>query len=94
MNKLLPALVAALCAHGAWATSHLSDGEIRKIDRDAGKITIKHGEIRNLDMPSMTMVFQLKDPSLIDRLKPGDKVKFAAEQTPGGIVITEIEMAK
>jgi Cu(I)/Ag(I) efflux system protein CusF len=73
----------------------LADGEIRKVDKDAKKITIKHGPIPSIDMPAMTMVFQVKDPAMVDRVKVGDKVKFEAELLPGGrTVVTRIEVAK
>lgn len=70
------------------------DGEIRKIDMESKKITIKHGEIKNLDMPGMTMVFQVKDPAMLDKIKTGDKVKFSAEKSNGAIVVTDIQPAK
>ncbi len=57
---------------------NLADGEVRKVDRENKKITIKHGEIKHLDMPGMTMVFQIRDTALFDKLKAGDKVKFVA----------------
>lgn len=61
----------------------MTDGEVRKIDKETKKITIKHGEIKNLDMPGMTMVFQVKDVALLDPVKVGDKVKFVAEKAGG-----------
>lgn len=76
------------------STGDMTDGEIRKVDKDTKKITIKHGEIKNLDMPGMTMLFQVKDPAMLDMVKPGDKVKFRAEKAGGGIVVTEIQVAK
>ncbi|RPJ47093.1 MAG: hypothetical protein EHM16_07270 [Betaproteobacteria bacterium] len=76
------------------AATALSDGEIRKVDRDAQKITIRHGPIANLGMPPMTMVFQVKDPALLDRSKTGDKVRFSAEKAGGAYVVTHIESAK
>ena len=72
----------------------LSDGEVRKIDKDTKKITLKHSELKNLDMPAMTMVFQVKDPALLDKVKVGDKVKFKAEKVGSGIAVTEIQLAK
>jgi uncharacterized cupredoxin-like copper-binding protein/Cu/Ag efflux protein CusF len=72
----------------------MADGEIRKVDKDTKKLTIKHGEIKNLDMPGMTMLFQVKDPAMLDMVKPGDKVRFRAEKAGGGIVVTEIQVAK
>ena len=81
-------------AQVAASTANMTDGEIRKIDKDAKKITIKHGEIKNLDMPGMTMVFQVKDPSLLDKVKAGDKVKFMVEKSGGAIVVTDIQLGK
>ncbi len=72
----------------------MSDGEVRKIDKEAGKITIKHGPLPNLEMPGMTMVFQVKDPAMLDKLKVGDKVRFTAEKVGGAIVVTDIQLAK
>lgn len=69
----------------------LSQGEIRKVDKDAKKITIKHGPLVNLDMPAMTMVFQVKDPALLNKVKTGDKVKFRAEKEGGAYLVTRIE---
>ena len=74
-------------------SADMTEGEIRKVDKDTKKITIKHGEIKNLDMPGMTMLFQVKDPTMLDMVKPGDKVKFKAEKVGGGIMVTEIQVA-
>lgn len=94
-HKLLAtSLLAALAASGAWAqATELSSGEVRKVDKAASKITIKHGEIKNLEMPPMTMVFQVRDPALLDKAKVGDKVRFAAEQKEGALVVTALEAA-
>ena len=78
----------------AASTTDMADGEIRKVDIDTKKITIKHGEIKSLDMPSMTMVFQVKDPTMLDKVKAGDKVRFKAEKAGSAIVVTEIQTAK
>lgn len=72
----------------------MSSGEVRKIDKDAQKITLKHGEIKSMDMPGMTMVFKVLDPTLLDNLKVGDKVRFSAEKRDGAIVVTAIEAVK
>ncbi len=87
----LPALADDKHDHGAGATS---EGEVRKVDKDAKKITIKHGPLENLEMPAMTMVFQVKDPAMLDRVKAGDKVKFTAEKVGGAFTVTRIEQAK
>ena len=76
------------------AAADMAEGEIRKVDLDAKKITIKHGEIKNLDMPGMTMVFQVKDPAMLNTFKAGDKVRFKAEKTGGAFVVTNIQPAK
>ena len=90
----LAAAMAASLPVLATTSADAADGEIRKIDMDAKKITIKHGEIKSLDMPGMTMVFQVKDPALLDKVKVGDKVKFMAEKSGGAIVVTDIAPAK
>ena len=76
------------------AAGDMTEGEIRKVDKDTKKITIKHGEIKNLDMPGMTMLFQVRDPAMLDMVKAGDKVRFKAEKAATGIVVTEIQIAK
>ena len=81
--------------HVAQATTApLTDGEVRKIDMDARKITIRHGPIVNLDMPGMTMVFKVADPKMLDTLKDGDRLKFAADQVKGALTVTTIQPAK
>jgi Cu(I)/Ag(I) efflux system protein CusF len=72
----------------------LTDAEIRKIDKEAKKITLKHAPIANLDMPAMTMVFQVADPAMLDKFKAGDKVRFAADKSGGGYTVTKIEPQK
>jgi len=72
----------------------LVEGEVRKVDRDAKKITIKHGPMPSLDMPAHTMVFQVKEPEMLDKVKAGDKVKFAADKVGGAFRITQIDVAK
>jgi len=96
---------ALMAAHEASATSHtpatgtqvmadMAEAEVRKVDRDAKKITLRHGELKQLDMPPMTMVFQVKDASMLDRVKAGDKVRFRAQITGGAFIVTEIEPAR
>ncbi|MDB5885540.1 MAG: hypothetical protein JWR74_1711 [Polaromonas sp.] len=73
------------------AAAGMAEGEVRKIDMDSKKITIKHGEIKNLDMPGMTMVFQVKDAALLEKAKAGDKIRFRAEKSGSAIVVTDIQ---
>ncbi len=70
----------------------LTDGEVRKIDKSASKVTIKHGPLTNLDMPPMTMVFRVKDPTLLDKIKEGDKIKFSADRVDGALTVTEVQV--
>jgi Cu(I)/Ag(I) efflux system periplasmic protein CusF len=82
-------------AAGAAQPSAMADGEIRKVDKDAQKITIRHGPMPSLDMPQpMTMVYRVKDPAMLDKVKAGDKVKFEAENIAGAFTITKIEPAR
>ena len=67
-------------------------GEIRKVDADAGKITIRHGEIPNLEMPAMTMVFRAASPDMLDKVKTGDQVLFTATKENGVLTVTSIEL--
>lgn len=75
----------------AAGTLPLTEAEVRKVDLAAGKITLKHGEIRNLEMPPMTMVFQARDPALLAKVKAGDKVRFTADKVNGAYVLLSIE---
>ena len=95
MKRVAAVLLAAALAMPAFAQqAALSDGEVRKVDKDAKKITIKHGPLANLDMPPMTMVFQVTDPTMLNQVKPGDKVKFQAEKVGSAYTVTKIEPAK
>jgi Cu(I)/Ag(I) efflux system periplasmic protein CusF len=83
--------------HGNHATAAvagqettMSDGEIKKVDKDTGRLTIKHGPLENLGMPGMTMVFGMKDASALEALKVGDKIKFVAEKLEGRYVVTQL----
>ncbi len=84
-----------LCGVAAHADAELvmAEGVVRKLDVDNRKITIKHGEIKNLEMPGMTMVFRLQDKVNIDKLKAGDKVLFHVEKIEGGYTITDLQLA-
>ena len=92
--QTMPAGKAGTSLAAASVAADMTDGEVKKVDKSTKKITIKHGDIKNLDMPSMTMVFQVKDPAMLDMVKTGDKVKFKAEKADGAIVVTEIQIAK
>ena len=102
MKKLMPLLAALAIATPLYAqpvsppaaqASVMSEGVVRKIDTAAGKITLKHGPIVNLDMPGMTMVFRVRSPELLNAVKVGDAVKFHAESVNGTFTVTEIQPA-
>ncbi|TWO68702.1 copper-binding protein [Caenimonas sedimenti] len=106
-NSLLTILAAAMCfaagpsiaqpatpAPAQSAQVQLTDAEVRKVDKSAGKITLKHGEIKSLDMPPMTMVFGVKDAAMLDQVKAGDKIRFAATSQDGKFTVTEIQAAQ
>ena len=84
-------LAVAQSAVKATATASLTQGEVRKIDKEAKKLTLRHGPIQNLEMPAMTMVFRVRDPAVLDRVKVGDNVQFAAEKIDDAITVTRIE---
>ena len=76
------------------ASTDMAEGEIRKVDMDNKKITIKHGDIKHLEMPGMTMVFAAKDKALLDKAQVGDKIRFMVINEGGKMVVTAIEPAK
>ena len=81
-------------ATAAASDGDLTDGEVRKIDLEAGKLTLKHADIKSLDMPAMTMVFVVKDKAMLDKLKTGDRIRFKVVNDGGKYTVTEIQPAK
>jgi Cu/Ag efflux protein CusF len=100
MNKLIRMLavtgfVAALSATAAIAQSTAINGEVKKIDESAGKITLKHGPAKSLGMDEpMTMVYRVKDPAMLTQVKVGDKVQFEAEEAASGYTVTKLQKSK
>ena len=78
----------------AASQAEMADGEIRKINKNTGKITVKHGEIKSVEMPPMTMVFGVADKAMLDGLSEGDKVKFNVKQEGSNYTVTEIRKAQ
>ena len=93
MKKPMTMLAALLASAALWAQAPEADGEVTKLDKAQGRITLRHGEIRNLDMPPMTMVFRVRDPKLLEGVAVGDKVRFAAEKLGGHYTVTAIVKA-
>jgi Cu(I)/Ag(I) efflux system protein CusF len=89
-NGIAPQLACAQAGGDAAMTA----GVVRKVDKEAGKVTIRHEPLRNLDMPAMTMVFRVKDPAMLDQLKPGDKISFVADKVEGNFTVMRFEPAK
>jgi Cu(I)/Ag(I) efflux system protein CusF len=93
MKKLIATLMI-LASAAAFADTPSSSGEVKQVDKATGKLTIKHGPLANLDMPAMTMVFKAKDPALLDKVKPGDKIEFVAERVNGALQVSTISVVK
>jgi Cu/Ag efflux protein CusF len=91
LKRLITTTALAIAALGAAAQS--TDAEVRKVDKAQGKITLKHGEIKNLDMPPMTMIFRVKDAKWLDEVAAGDKVKVDVEKIDGQYVVTALKRA-
>ncbi len=81
-------------APSASAAAETTDGEIKKVDKASGKMTIKHGELKNLGMGAMTMVFRAKDAAMLDKVKAGDKIRFTAENVNGALTVTSLEVVQ
>lgn len=95
MHKPLTALLLATLTLLAKAQDlPAAEAEVRRVDTGAGKVTLKHGEIRNLDMPPMTMVFRVKEPGLLTGIKPGDRVRFTADKVGGDYTVLSLEPLK
>lgn len=100
MKKFKHLMMAALFAAAAYAPatfaqSNAVQGEVKKIDESAGKITLKHGPIKSLGMDEgMTMVFRVKDPAMLKQVKVGDKVQFEAEEASSGYTVTKMQKSK
>lgn len=93
MRAFMMAAVFSAFSTVALAQAVPVDGQITKIDEAQGKVTLKHGPIKNLDMEGMTMVFAVADPAMLKAVKVGDKVKFEADRVNGRITVTKIEKA-
>jgi len=94
VRLLVAAVLAWACgAQGQPASSPapLSEGEVRRIDKEQGKVTLRHGPLQNLEMPAMTMVFKAADAKMLEGLRKGDRVRFTAERLNGVITLTAIE---
>lgn len=108
MRPMLNALALGLSltlALPAWADMHhasngaadhamLTEGQVKKVDKAQSKLTLKHGPLANLEMPGMTMVFRVQDTTWLDRVKPGDSIRFLADRVNGVFTVTRLEVVK
>lgn len=94
LSALSVLAAGVLASAGAVAQAAMTEGSVEKIDQAAGKITLNHGPIKNLDMDAMKMVFRVKEASMLDGLKVGQKIKFEADRVNGQITVTRIEKGK
>jgi Cu/Ag efflux protein CusF len=85
-------LLALGVSVAAWAQAF--DGEVKKVDPDTGKVTLRHGEIKQLDLPAMQMQYRVSNPAWLKTLQVGDKVRFSADKVDGQYTITAIEVRK
>lgn len=92
-RMLLAVAVMALAAATAGAQEPTSTAEVTRVDKAGATVTLKHGEIRNLDMPPMTMVFRVKPPQLLEGVVVGDRVRFAAERIDGTYTVVALVKA-
>lgn len=109
-SAALVLMLAGLPTVGVWAQAigeggntpgvkvvpakHVTDGVVRKVSLETGRLTIQHGDIRHLGLPPMTTVFPLKDRSVLDKIQVGDKVKFIAEREAGRLIVIDIKLVK
>jgi Cu/Ag efflux protein CusF len=93
MNRLIAA--AALFTFSAFAAAQpLVDAEVKKVDKPAARIQLKHGEIKQFDMPAMTGSYKVAEPSMLDKVQPGDHVRFSLDRLNNQYTITKIDVVK
>jgi Cu/Ag efflux protein CusF len=94
MKRLFATLALLVTAHAGIAAPVLTDAEVRKVDKPAARITLKHAEIRSLDMPAMTMAYRVNDPAMLDKVQPGDHVRFAVERVNSQYTIVQLDLVR
>ena len=93
--KRAAAALLFVCAAVSAQTAPMADGEVRKVDKEAGKVTLRHGPIKKLEMDEgMTMVFRVQDPAMLKGVKVGDKIKFDADRVDGQFTVTKLQKSK
>ena len=94
MKDILAVTALALLATAAGAQTPQASGEVTKVDKNNGRITLRHGEIKNLDMPPMTMTFRVREGKLLEDVAVGQRVRFTAEKLDGNYVVTTLNKAE
>jgi Cu/Ag efflux protein CusF len=92
IHSLILTGLLAVSSHVMAQKTEMTEAEVRKVDVAAGKLTLRHGEIKNLGMPPMTMIFQVKDPAFLAQVKAGDRVNFTADKIKGAYTVLSIEV--
>jgi len=92
IHSLILTGLLAVSSHVMAQKAEMTEAEVRKVDVAAGKLTLRHGEIKNLGMPPMTMIFQVKDPAFLAQVKAGDRVHFTADKIKGAYTVLSIEV--
>lgn len=84
---------APSASEAASALASMTEGEVRKVDKEAGKVTLRHAPIESMGMPAMTMVFRVADPKMLEQLKEGEKIRFSAARLNGAITLMSVEVS-
>jgi len=93
MKLWITSLTLLLSSAAMAQSAEMTTAEVRKVDTESGKITLKHGPIKNLDMPGMTMVFRVKEAKLLEGVKAGDRVAFTADTVEGALTVMTLQAA-
>jgi Cu/Ag efflux protein CusF len=98
LTMAVPAFAQGTHNHAAPAAKAVSgtlyDGEVKRVSKDTKRVTLAHGPLKAFDMPAMTMAFPVNDAAALEKLKPGDKVRFALDKAGEDLVVTRIEPAR
>lgn len=94
MKTQITTIVTVLALGMSAALAQSTSGQVKKVDQEAGKMTINHGPIKSLDMEGMTMVFRVADPAMLKQVKAGDKIMFDADRVNGALTVTKIKKNK
>ena len=86
--KFASATVLAITLGSGVFAAEFTKGTVKKVDAKAKKVTLIHEELKDLEMPAMTMVFRVKDDAMLEKLKEGASIEFVAERVDGKLTVT------